>query len=209
MKIQLLLLLRRGLRHPWLQEAHHLENEIEKTESYARDPWLLFTAEGSQLKTHNQILWCPIRSCSVLEHTTLDSEFIRYSSKTTKHPHFTLIPSRILDRFNIHTWFRGIKFRTDRYRGWVLWRMIPTSIIASFFLNEQIFRRVQHCIIYLEGEWDVFIEKSRGVPSFDLSTHPSKQWCAADSAIGYPNRIVEARSESNLCFSINGRLFYH
>ena len=87
MKIQLRLLLRRGLRHPRLQEAHHLENEIEQTESYARDPWLLFPAEESQLKTDNQIWRCAIRSCGVLEHTTLDNEFIRYSGKTTEHPH--------------------------------------------------------------------------------------------------------------------------
>ena len=90
---------------------------------------------------------------------------------------------------------------------WLWWKKSPPTIV-SFLLKEQIFKLVQPCIIYLDGQWHVFVEKSRDVLSFDLSTYPSTQWCAFDSATDCPKRIIEAGMKSSLYFQINGRLFY-
>ena len=113
----------------------------------------------------------------------------------------------LYDRERKQCSYTSIGLAVSTTEQWLWSKKSPTTLV-SFFLKEQIFKVVQPCIVYLDGQWDLFVEKSRDVLSFDLSTYRSTQWCALDSATDCPKRIAEAGLESNLYFPINGRLFY-
>ena len=103
--------------------------------------------------------------------------------------------------------FTSIGLAVSTTEGWLWWKKSPPTLVL-FFRKEQIFNLVQPCIIYLDGQWEVFVEKRRDVLSFNLSTYPSTQWYAFDSATDCPKRIIEAGLESDLHLPINGRLCY-